>query len=63
MKAHQAVYRVATMCRVLDVSTSGYYAWLKREFSLRAREEDALRYTEVHREPGDSSLAQGFFGR
>ena len=30
MKANQAFYKVATMCRVLEVSTSGYYAWLKR---------------------------------
>ncbi len=30
MKAHQALWPVATQCRVLDVSTSGYYAWLKR---------------------------------
>ena len=51
MKAHQAVYRVATMCRVLDVSTSGYYAWLKREPSRRAREDEALtgRIKQIHR--------------
>ena len=30
MKAHQAEYPIATQCRVLGVSTSGYYAWLKR---------------------------------
>jgi hypothetical protein len=28
MRAHQASYPVATMCRVLEVSKSGYYAWL-----------------------------------
>lgn len=37
MKAHQAKYPIATMCRVLEVSTSGYYAWLKRSPSARAR--------------------------
>ena len=31
------------MCRVLEVSTSGYYAWLSRPPSRRAREEEALR--------------------
>ncbi len=30
MRAHRARYPVATQCRVLGVSTSGYYAWLKR---------------------------------
>lgn len=40
MKAHQALWPIATQCRVLGVSTSGYYAWLKRPPSLR-REIDA----------------------
>ena len=35
MKAHQAEYPIATQCRVLGVSTSGYYAWLKRAPSDR----------------------------
>jgi putative transposase len=34
-KAHHAEFPVATCCRVLSVSTSGYYAWLARQPSIR----------------------------
>ncbi len=37
--AHQADYPISTMCRVLGVSTSGYYAWLKREPSAREKRD------------------------
>jgi putative transposase len=35
-------FPVATMCRVLEVSPSGYWAWSKRAPSQRARSDDAL---------------------
>ena len=42
MSAHQALYPIATMCRVLEVSTSGYYAWRRREPSARSKSDAAL---------------------
>ena len=47
MTAHQAVHRVATMCRVLGVSPSGHYAWRKRPLSARARADVELS-AEIH---------------
>ena len=41
--ANQADHTVAMMCRVLGLSRSGYYAWLRREPSRRAREDEKLR--------------------
>ena len=40
MKAYQALHPVTTLCRVLGVSSSGYYAWRKRRPSAR-RQADA----------------------
>ena len=42
MRAHQAHYPVATQCRLLDVSTSGYYAWQRRGTSTRAEADREL---------------------
>jgi putative transposase len=41
VRAHRAVHRVATLCRVLQVSPSGFYAWLTRPASARARADAA----------------------
>jgi putative transposase len=39
VKENRASYPVALMCHLLEVSTSGYYKWLKRGPSQRARED------------------------
>jgi putative transposase len=43
---NQAIYPIATMCRLLGVSSSGYYGWAKREVSQRAR-RDAILLAEI----------------
>ena len=43
MKAHQAEFPLTAMCRVLGLSTSGYYDWLKRPPSERERRDEALQ--------------------
>ena len=37
------MFSIRAMCRVLDVSTSGYYAWRRRKVSVRSRENEVLR--------------------
>jgi putative transposase len=39
---HQADYPIATMCQLLGVSPSGYYAWRKRQPSPRSETDAAL---------------------
>lgn len=48
---HQQEFPVQRMCRVLEVSQSGYYAWKRREPSLRvvANEQLATRICQAHK--------------
>lgn len=58
MKANQAVYPVATQCRLLGVSPSGYYAWRRRPPSARTQANEALteRIRAIH------AFSQGTYG-
>jgi len=49
---HQSEFPILLMCRVLAVSRSGYYAWLKHPESKKTQDDKALskEITEIHRE-------------
>jgi putative transposase len=59
VRAHRAVYPILTMCRVLEVSRSGYYAWEKHSPSASAQRDAVLkeRIAEIHR------VSRGTYGR
>jgi putative transposase len=42
IRQHRGQFRLAALCRVVRVSKSGYFAWLKRAESARAQENRAL---------------------
>jgi len=52
IEAEKANFPVALMCRQLEVSSSGYYAWKKRRPSRRAQEDAVLveKIKQVHQE-------------
>ena len=50
MEEHRNIYRAKSMCEILKVSRSGYYAWRTRQPSRRkkANEELLKRIREIH---------------
>ena len=46
MSDRQAAYPTTTMCELLGVASSGYYAWIKRPPSQRA-ETDVMLIAEI----------------
>jgi putative transposase len=48
VQEHSQQYPVSTMCRVMQVSVSGYYDWLRREPSAHEREDGELA-KQIHR--------------
>ena len=57
--AHRAEFSLSTMCRVLMVHFSGFYAWLKEPLSQRALEN--ARQTElIHRAWAGSGKVYGY---
>jgi putative transposase len=51
VKANQATYPARVMCRLLNVSASGFYAWDERQLSKRALQDIALtvKIHAIHR--------------
>jgi transposase InsO family protein len=43
IERHRVEFEVSLMCRVLEVTRSGFYSWRGREPSARARKEERLR--------------------
>jgi transposase InsO family protein len=52
VKEHRRLWPAGVICRLLEVSRSGFFAWLKREISQRRRrhEELAVKVRAVHQE-------------
>jgi putative transposase len=58
IRTEKATYPVRVLCRTLQVSTSGFYAWCRRGLSARAREDAALK-VEIRAAHAESNKTYG----
>ena len=59
IEQHKQEFPVVAMCRVLDVSERGFYAWRKRPACQRSREDAQL--TQEIQQVGDQAPGQIWF--
>ena len=57
----KASYPVRLLCRVLDVSRAGFYAWQGRAPSAHAQADErlGLEIAAIHRRAGSATAARG----
>jgi putative transposase len=58
IREHRQEFSVQRMCRVLDVTRSGYYAWTPEKLGSRAQENQAL-VEHIRKEYMDSRQTYG----